>query len=249
MNPLEKSNAMSAFRSAAAAALVLLAVASATAEEKLTLPQSPPPQPAIAVYQGDGTLKLRMLVAGESPGSRSGERPAGRMREETYRLETEEVRAYDHDGKEVDAKALAARLTKETLVLYYYGHKPDPVHFRTMREGLLLVVYVPAAAKPEPPRKVPGLAEFLTKQGYVAVPLVQVADRLGVAVKVKGKELLLGLDTGASSLAFDRARVSGEGLKWDADNTSPVDKLEVAGIEVGPLRAHVFDMTQTNAWL
>ncbi len=243
---------MTATRLLSPAALVLLATSLTSADEKLTLPQSHPPQPAVAAYESDGILKLRMLVAGEPPGKRSSpaEKPSQRLREETYRLEPEEIRFYDHTGKELDAKAVRAQLSKETLVLYYFGHKPDPLHFRTIKEGLLLVVYVPVkVTKPEPRRPVPGLAELLKKQGYVAVPLVQVADRLGVPVKAKGKEILLGLDTGASHVSFDKARVSGPDFEWDNANTCPIDKLEVAGIQVGPLRAHFFDMTQTNAWM
>ncbi len=232
----------------AAAALVALAAVPSAGDDKLTLPSSPPPAAAIARLDSDGQMTLRMRVGPERKSGKDPDDKARASREETYRLEPNEYKVYDHTGKEVDAKAQAKLLAKETLTLYSYSRRPDQAYFSMLREGVLVIAYFPQ--KPTwaagPVRPVPGLGAFLEKQGYIAVQLVRSGDRLGVRVKVKGEELLLGLDTGASFVHFDKERVGRLALKWDSDNTCALAGLEIGGIEVGTLRAHVHDMSETN---
>lgn len=237
---------------------LLMAVSNArsVADENLQLPKSLPPLPVAANMTKDGKLVLRMQVQGRASSTaksrnNANEKSSGQAsawHEETYALDVREVKVYDVAGKEVDAKTLPMLLVKETLGLYSYAVKVDPLHLRTMKQDTLIFVYLPSASKKliEPAKPVPGLADFLKKQGYVAIPLVQLWDRLGIRVKVKGKELMLGVDTGASNVCFDQNRVKHLGLPWNSSGYCQIDELEVGGIKFGPLQVKTFDMTESN---
>ena len=65
---------------------------------------------------------------------------------------------------------------------------------------LLLLTIRAFAAVPEVRAR--GLGDFLSKQGYVAVPLQRLGRDLVVQVRTGDNKLLLGLDTGAWQTAL-----------------------------------------------
>jgi hypothetical protein len=67
------------------------------------------------------------------------------------------LRASTADGKPVDAKALAARLARPTLVLVSADGRPvDPAYLRLLAKGTLVIVPGPAPASPLPAPLPPG---------------------------------------------------------------------------------------------
>ncbi len=242
-------------------ALLLVQGGQARAEEKLSLPKSSTPTPVVASMDKDGRVVLRMQVPEYRSNSAikvdPGANDAGGAyemvwREQTYRLDIKEVKVYDTAGKEIDAKAVRHLLSKETLALYTYGEKVDSLHLRTVKDGTLIFVYLPPKLGKPPEADgnapVPGLAEFLKKQGYVAVPLERlgIERRLGVRVRVRGKELLLVVDTGAANTHLDRYRVRHLDLQSDDDGVFDLDGLEIGGLKSARLMVYPIDMTDSN---
>jgi hypothetical protein len=94
---------------------------------------------------------------------------------------------------------------------------------------------------------VPGLADLLNKQGYVAVPLERLEPGyVGVRVQVAGKELFLVVDTGAPNSTLDRYRVRHLDLKWDDYAQCDLDGIDIGGVKTGPLKVDAHDMTDMN---
>jgi hypothetical protein len=243
------------------AALMLAQGGKARAEEKLSLPKSSTPTPVVASMDKDGRVVLRMQVPEYRANSAIKVDPGASdtpgvyemvWREQTYRLDVKEVKVYDTAGKEIDAKALPRLLSKETLAVYSYDPKLDPLHLRTIKDGTLIFVYLPPkpgkAPEADGNAPVPGLADFLKKQGYVAVPLERlgIESRFGVRVRVRGKELLLVVDTGAANSHFDRFRVRHLDLKSDDDGVFDLDGMEIGGLKSGRLMVYPIDMTDSN---
>jgi hypothetical protein len=252
------------FPLAVAFAATLAVWTGARAEEKIPLPVSAPPMQVLASIDGSGRLVLRMNLPEYRPRVQTVTEDGKERRvtsydiahrEQTYHVDPKEVRVYDAWGKDIDVKALPGLLKRETLALYCYGEKLDPLSLRLVKDGTLIFLYTPKGpAAPGPDKdtgqpadtRVPGLADFLKKQGYVAVPLQRSDDRLRVRVTVRGKELSLALDTGAGHTYFDRYRVRHLGLEWNDDDCCELEGLEIGGLKSGPLRIDTFDLTGDN---
>lgn len=205
------------FPLAAALAAAMILCESSFAEEKVPLPASPPLMQVLASIDRSGRLVFRMSVPEYRPrvqpaseGGKEKQVTAYEMvhREQTGQVDPKEVETYDSHGKEVDAKDLPALLKRETLALYAAGEKLDPLQLRLVKDGTLIFLYTPRAPGlgqgPAQPAAtpVPGLAELLKKQGYLAVPIQPHADDyLSVRVTACGKELRLIVDTGPGAPA------------------------------------------------
>jgi hypothetical protein len=175
--------------------------------------------------------------------------------EQTFHVEIKNVKVYDSAGKPIDAKALPKLFKKETPALWF-SEKLDPLHLRTVKEGTLAFVYLdpkpaPGGARVKEAKNtpIPGLADLLKKQGYVAVPLKRLCSgHLGVHVQVRGKKLFLMLDTGASNTSFDRRQVRHLGLDWGDHAQCVLDDMEISGIKTGRFWVTAHDETETRVF-
>jgi len=243
-----------------ASVAVLAVLLRARAEEKADPPAAVPLMQTLASIDGSGRIVLRMDVPDYKTKPQTvidtildgvKEKQAVH-RQQTYRLDPKDVKVYDTRGKEVEAKTLRELLKRPTLALYGYGERLDALDVRLVKDGTLIFLYAPSKAAPTPSKPpttapVPGLADFLNKQGYVAVPLERIMDdRLCVKVEVRGKDLRLGLDTGAGHSYFDRYRVRHLGVEWNDEDYCEIQGLDIAGVSSGPLHLYTFDMTSTN---
>ena len=234
--------------------------AAVRADGKASLPNSHPPCPVIARIDKEGQFVLRLNSCSYQPKQTEADGKVPRetvyepvWQERTLRLAPGEVRVYDASGKGIGSERLPVLLKKETTGLYFYGREIDPLHLRAIKDGTLLFLHVPqpVALGPGPVEAanapVPGLADFLKKQEYVAVPLERVSDYLVVRVRAKGKDLRLVVDTGAPNSALDRHRVRNLGLEWD--ETGPwcdLDGIEIGAFKTAPSKVWSHDMTEIN---
>jgi hypothetical protein len=238
----------------------------AVGDERLPLPSSPPPTPVIASMDKSGLLVLRMRLPDYAFTPTKKEQDAKQKdqtrnetlwREQTYRLQEAQVRAYDTNGKEVNWKSLQTLLKKETPALYCYGEKIDPLHVRNFKDGTLIFVYKPTELQESPVSEknsqqaakpaLPVLPGLLTSHGFVAVPLQRLGSgHLVVRVQINGRKLLLGVDTGAPQTCLDRWQVRHLELKWQDDVQCDLEGMEIGQVKTEQLRIGAHDMMDTN---
>ena len=244
------------------------------AQERLQLAQSRPPIPAVASVDADGRVILRMQVevfaAKPTKGAPGSENPPvfePSWTEHSLVLKEKDiVKVQNTSGKAIAFKDLRAHLPKETAALYTWSDKVDPLHLRIIKEGTL-IFYLAAPSAPTgptvgtsavprlvsiPPGPAPaatpvtGLETFLKKQGYRAVPLERSSGLLTVRVEIRGKKVLLCLDTGAAYTCLDRYRLRDLSLEWNDDVWCLLDDLEVGGFRTGKFTVAAYDMTAVN---
>ena len=143
--------------------LVLLAALAQPAPEPAAS-SGLPPQQALAVVAGDGTLKITQLASGgfgpavqetavDVTEKKGTERVAAKATVKTttvtlttFELPAKYVEAYTVEGTPIPADKLAEMLAKERTVLVAMdGKKVDPFHLQLYKEGTIVLVPPPDA--------------------------------------------------------------------------------------------------------
>ncbi len=116
---------------------------------KLQLPIGPAPVQALARMGPDGRVLLRTVAPAANTESAQGDPHIRRLHPEPQTITTgyrrSEVKVFDTQGREVDWAFLPRLLDPEAVVLVATGDRPDPLHLRVFKEGLLVFV-VPGAS-------------------------------------------------------------------------------------------------------
>jgi RNA polymerase sigma factor (sigma-70 family) len=134
--------------------------ANAGKSDKLQLPQTEPPQQALAILDKDGKLRTRVSTTVYTPvtsvndqgNTVTGYRPERKVVELEH--DANKVQAYNTHGEKIEARMLAKMLTKESLVLITAEF--DPLHLRVLKEGTVILV-TPAVPVFVPPLAVPSV--------------------------------------------------------------------------------------------
>ncbi len=123
---------------------------------KLQLPIGPAPVQALARMGPAGRVLLRTVVPAANA---EGDPRIRRLHPEPQTVTTgyrrSEVKVFDTQGREVDWAFLPRLLDPEAVVLVATGDRPDPLHLRVFKEGLLVFV-VPGASIAGPGDMMPG---------------------------------------------------------------------------------------------
>jgi hypothetical protein len=149
-------------------ALVLASAvaAPAPAEEAIKAPEGIPPATVIASITKDGEFEItqpalvpetrnevRTRTVGGVTVSETVQVTVFKTVQVTRRIKGEGVKVYTAAGKEVDAKGVAEKLKKQTVVLFAAdGKKVDPYYLKIIKADTLVVV-APAPQAPEPEPK------------------------------------------------------------------------------------------------
>lgn len=132
-------------------------------QEALRLPFGPAPVQAVARMGPDGHVLLRMATpdAAPAPGGARFNRPDAEPPTTTTGYRRGEVKVFDTQGHEVNWAFLPRLLDPEAVVLVTTGDRPDPLHLRVFKEGLLVFV-LSRTAMPGRTDTAPGRAPITT---------------------------------------------------------------------------------------
>ena len=104
------------------------------------LPFGPAPVQALARMGPDGRVLLRMATPDAAPASADARvnRPNPAPPTTTTGYRRSEIKVFDTQGQEINWAFLPRLLDPEAVVLVTTGDRPDPLHLRVFKEGLLV---------------------------------------------------------------------------------------------------------------